>query len=218
MQTETDSAQQSELTKEEVKSFYKQDLPRMIETFFSEPINVTYSLFANRSNKAYLHSLILLVSTGLIYFICIYLMLGRARDYMPFSKILMFGLTPVIFMLLVTALSFGIKSVSGKADFKNELLTGGLCGIPLVGLIVLSLLLKFFNDEELYFMIQRPTAILDSGLLFILLAFYLLLMLINVVQQSLKSSGTKDVISWYASPAVILVAFYITTKISGELF
>jgi hypothetical protein len=78
--------------------------------------------------------------------------------------------------------------------------------------------LKFFNDEELYFMIQRPTAILDSGLLFILLAFYLLLMLINVVQQSLKSSGTKDVISWYASPAVILIAFYITTKISGELF
>jgi len=51
-----------------------------------------------------------------------------------------------------------------------------------------------------------------------LLMFYVLLMMINILQQSLRAAGTKDAWNWYMSPAGIFLASYISYKITAGLF
>jgi hypothetical protein len=38
-------------------------------------------------------------------------------------------------------------------------------------------------------------------------------MMIGVLQQSLTAGGTKDNLAWFVSPAAILLAGYLTSKI-----
>ena len=70
------------------------------------------------------------------------------------------------------------------------------------------------SERDLMSLINNP---MGAGVFATLIFFYLILMLINVFQQSLKSSGTKDAMAWYLSPAAILLAFYVTFKISKGL-
>jgi hypothetical protein len=140
---------------------------------------------------------------------------GEARKYMEFSNFIKISIVPVIMMFVITCLSFVIKSLSGKPNFKNELLTGGICGIPLGLLIPIFLVIKIMASErDLMRLINNP---MGAGVFATMIFFYLILMLINVFQQSLKSSGTKDAMAWYLSPAAILLAFYVTFKISKGL-
>jgi hypothetical protein len=38
-------------------------------------------------------------------------------------------------------------------------------------------------------------------------------MLTNVLQQSLKASGTKDAMAFFLSPASIILSFYLAIKV-----
>ena len=93
----------------------------MVKLFLKEHITGTYSLFENRTENSYFHSIILIATTALLYMIIPYLLLGDARSYIPFSVMIKAGLIPVIFMLVVSVISLIIKSISGRADFKSEL-------------------------------------------------------------------------------------------------
>jgi hypothetical protein len=200
---------------DEVKQFYKGDFKNIFTTVFTNPIQGIYELLEKPSEKAYKQSLILFASIFFLYLVGSYLIVGEARKYMEFSNFIKISIVPVIMMFVITCLSFVIKSLSGKPNFKNELLTGGICGIPLGLLIPILLVIKIMASErDLMRLINNP---MGAGVFATLIFFYLILMLINVFQQSLKSSGTKDAMAWYLSPAAILLAFYVTFKISKGL-
>ena len=200
---------------DEVKQFYKGDFKNIFTTVFTNPIQGIYELLEKPSEKAYKQSLILFASIFFLYFAGSYIIVGEARKYMEFSNFIKISIVPVIIMFVITCLSFVIKSLSGKPNFKNELLTGGICGIPLGLLIPIFLVIKIMASErDLMRLINNP---MGAGVFATLIFFYLILMLINVFQQSLKSSGTKDAMAWYLSPAAILLAFYVTFKISKGL-
>ncbi|HTE01927.1 MAG TPA: hypothetical protein VK668_21710 [Mucilaginibacter sp.] len=206
--------------KEELKNFYKSSLPKILKTIFLEPINGTYALFSNRSEQAYFNSLVLMASTVILYIILPYILMGeQLREVVGFSGAFKTGIGVLIFMLSITVVSFGLKAVSGKPQFKNELLTGGLCGIPLIILLILAFVVKIFAGEDSVSSIMfDPTALLAKAGIVMLLMFYVLLMMINILQQSLRAAGTKDAWNWYMSPAGIFLASYISYKITAGLF
>jgi lysylphosphatidylglycerol synthetase-like protein (DUF2156 family) len=208
------------LNKEELAGFYKKGLPDMVKTIFLQPISGTLSLLSSPSEKTYFQSLVLMGSATLLYIIFPYLILpSQIRDVMGFSVAFKIGIAVLIFMLLVSATAFGIKSISGKADFKNELLTGGLCAIPLTVLLVMILIAKIFiSESDMSELAFSPSAIAGKGAILGLVVFYVLLIFINILQQSLKAGGTKDALAWYLSPLGIMLSFYLTSKIGAAFF
>jgi hypothetical protein len=106
--------------------------------------------------------------------------------------------------------------ISGKASFKNELLTGALCGIPFTALIILLFLFsKIMMDPEMIsgLVYGGYSEIIAKAGFFLLVVFYIILLCINILLQSLRASGTKDALAWYLSPAGIFLAFYFALKI-----
>jgi hypothetical protein len=203
---------------DEFKSFYKGDFKSIMSLFFSSPIDGTRSIFVSRSDKAYTSALILFVSVFLVYFVGTYLAIPEkfkdalGLELMDFIKI---GLLPIVFMLFATLLTFAIKSSSGKPEFKTELLTGGLSGIPMAVLFIFLFGLRFFGEETFGELFRDPQ---DLGTFMVVFLLFIFLMLVNVVQQSLKASGSKDAIAWYASPLVVLLSFYFTYKFVDAIF
>ncbi len=201
---------------DEVKNFYQGDFKEIFFTIFTNPIDGVFLIFKNPSKKAYTQSLILYASIFVLYLIGGYIIAGEMRQYLNFEVFLKTSAILVLFMFTITIIAFGIKSISGTPSFKAELLTGGLCGIPIGILMPLLLLLKFFGSiDNMMSLVNNPA---EAGIFGGLLLFYILLMLINILQQSLKASGTKDALAWYLSPVSILLAMYLTFKVSENMF
>ena len=201
---------------EEFKNFYKADFKIILSTLFKEPIVGSLNLFKSPSEKAYLHSIIMYISVFVLYIIGFYLIIGEMRSYIKLSSIIKASLAPTILMLIITAISFLIKSMSGKSDFKSEMLTGALCGIPIALFLVLLFGIKIFASVDN--VMQLLTNFKKIGVIGFLLIFYIIIMLINILQQSLKSSGTKDNLAFYLSPVSILLAIYVSYEIVDALF
>lgn len=197
---------------DEVKNFYKGDFKDIFVTIFKNPIDGIFIIFKQPSSKAYTQSLILFSSIFILYLVGGYIIVGEARQYLEFGYFIKISLIPVIFMFVITVISFGLKSISGKPNFKAELLTGGLCGFPIGIFMPLLLLIKLFGSvDNIMSLVTNPVKVSIIGGLVLL---YIHLMLINILQQSLKASGTRDAIAWYLSPASVLLAIYLTFKVS----
>jgi hypothetical protein len=201
---------------DEVKTFYQRDFKDLFLAFFQDPVNGLQSIFANPPAKGFTQALIIFGSVFVLYLAGTYLVVGDMRDYMRFSQFLSIALTPVLIMLCIAALSFVCKIIRGKADFKNELLTGALCGLPLGLIIVLALVLRIFGEgiNPLTFF-NSP---LSGGWLMTVALLYFFLMMVNVFQQSLRAAGYRDALAWYLSPVSILIAMYVGMTIVGNLF
>lgn len=204
--------------KDEIKNFYKKDVIEIIKKVFLEPVNGTYSLFANRTEKAFSHSLILMASAAVFSMIFVYFIIpSQVREYAPvFSIMMRAAFFTLVFLFLVSLISFVIKMVSGKASFRNELLTGALCAIPYSAFVFLLFLFsKIMMNAETFSSIAfgNYMNIISQAGIFLVFVFYIVLLCINILLQSLRASGTKDALAWYLSPAAIFIAFYFTIKI-----
>ncbi|MBS1642264.1 MAG: hypothetical protein JST94_03180 [Bacteroidetes bacterium] len=202
--------------KEKITGFYKKNLPEILKTFFTEPIAGNYSLLSSKNDNNFFSAMILIISTAVLYILLPYLMLGDAREYVGFGTMLKIGICVALLLIIITALVFSIKSISGKPVFKNELLTGALCGIPLSFLLLIIFILKLFskNLDPQRLAMGDIDSLQSVGVVASLIVLYVFLMLINTIQQSLKSGGTKDALAWYLSPVTILLAIYITIKLA----
>lgn len=199
----------------EVKQFYSNDFKALFMAFFTSPFEGVFSIFKNPSEKSFIHSIILYASVFLLYFLGTYLLAGEMREYMSFSAFLNIGLMPVLIMLCLSGLSFAIKAISGRANFRSELLTGALCGIPLGLIVPLSLVAKIFGSSaDVMMLIQNP---MGAGMFMGLIVLYLLLMMINVFNQSVKAGGAKDLMAWYLSPLAVLFSFYIAFNVISNV-
>lgn len=202
---------------DEVKSFFTKNLLWIIKDIFTQPIKGTFGIFTNAGNEAYKHGLILVGTTIVFYILIPYLMAGSdIRTYIGFGTFLKLGLSAGLVLLIISCLTFGIKAASGKPDFKKELLTGGICGIPMMILILVIGIFMLSNKDSLS--VIDPQSLFRQGIFSAIILLYLLLMLFNIVQQSFKASGTNDALSWYLSPLVICTGFYIGVKIATSLF
>lgn len=207
------------IEKEALKQFYKQDLPGLVRTTLFRPVDGVYGLFVNRSPKSYFHALVLIGSAAVFCMLFTLLSLPSAAwDLLPwFSIMLRAGFFAVILLLLISAVSFGIKLISGKPDFRQELLTGGLCAIPLALLmVILFITFRLVLDEEAISGLVFggfQSLIRQAGMMALLL-FYVFLMFINILQQSLRASGSGDGLRWYLAPLGVLLAFYLTYQIA----
>lgn len=188
-----------------VSNFFKDDFKEMFMVFFTNPTDGHLKNFKKSSDKALLEAGILMGSVFVIYFICMMIMVGTSSMGALFKV----SLIPIIMMLLISVFSFAIKSASGKPDFKQELLTGGLCGIPLGMGVILAMILNFVTDGGSS-VAMNP---IGGGVAGMIILVYLLLMMIGVFQQSLKAAGSNDTLSWFASPAAIILAGYLTSQI-----
>ena len=201
---------------DDVKAFYTSDFKDIVFTFFKNPINGILQIFENPSKKAYSHALILYASVAVLYVIGGLLLAGDRRGYMDFADYLKIALFPVLTMLGISILSFGVKSVTGQINIKDELLTGALCGIPLGLLIPGMLIAKILGTDNVLMFLMNPSS--GGGIIVLLLFLYVFLMMINVFQQSLKSAQSNDTLAWYLSPLCVSMAVYLASKISMNLF
>lgn len=203
---------------DEIKNFYKKDILSIIRKVFLQPVDGTYSLFVNKSANVFIQSLILIASAGVISMLLILAIIpSELRAYIPwFSIMTRAAVFTIIFLLLVSAYSFGVKMVSGKPDFKSELLTGALVGIPFSATVILVFLFsKMMLNEDIIsnVMMGGYSELISKAGIFLLFFLYTHLLCFNILLQSLRSSGTKDALAWYLSPIGIFLAYYITIKI-----
>ncbi|MEH6680817.1 MAG: hypothetical protein V7724_09730 [Sediminicola sp.] len=218
-ETLNESKTSSFLDRENLLEFYKHNLPGLLRTVFTNPISGVYELFAQPLRISYQNTLLMMGSTVLLYVLAPILVIpSQFRSYLGISVYIKTGMVALIFMMVLSGISFGIKSISGRPSFKKELLTGALSGIGLVLLLVTMLLIKILVGDIDAFELMNPTALVDRAGLMIVFVLYVFLFLVNVLQQSLKASGTKDGLCWYISPLGIIFAFYVTAKIVKALF
>ena len=197
---------------DEIKSFFTNRFKTIFVTFFVSPIDGVRNMFSAPSEKVYIESLMLFGYAFVVYLLGFYILIPD----MPGSLYVKLALTPLIYMLITAVLAYAVKKQSGTPNFKNELQVGGVSGIPLSLLVLVALILKFtLSSRAMQSIMQEPQKV---GLFGGFSLLYVLLMLINTFQHSLKSAGTKDSIAWYASPACVLVSFYITGKIAFNIF
>jgi hypothetical protein len=209
------NAQPKSTLAEQVTHFYSGDFKTMFFTFFKDPISGIQTIFQNPSDKSYTHALILYASVAVLYLVGTFLLAGDVREYMNLSSYLKITLFPVLTMLAISVLSFAVKSLAGKINLKDELLTGALCGIPL-GLMIPGLLVtKLLGTDNVLSLLMQPSG---GSIFFILLFLYVFLMLVNVFQQSLKSAKANDTLAWYVSPLCIALSVYLASKVSENLF
>ena len=101
----------SEFT-DEVKSFYTGTFPALIKKFFKDPLHGIRQIFEKATEQGFMNSLILYGSVFVLYLVSMLILESR----MGFANALKSSLMPVIMMFMVTAVSFGIKSISGKPN------------------------------------------------------------------------------------------------------
>jgi len=210
------TSKQHESLGSNISSFYSNDLKGIINAFFFNPIDGIRKIFINNNPDSVKNSMILYGSVFLFYMIGTYLILGSISSYMSIGDFIKIGLSPVIFMFITTLISFIIKSFSKNTNFQEELLTGAICGIPITLNIIMLFILKIFAERNLRDLLDGDFQ--RIGFIAFLLFFYILLMLINVFQQSLKASGSKDGASWYLSPVSIIIALYFTFLITKNFY
>ncbi|PKP26475.1 MAG: hypothetical protein CVU03_02755 [Bacteroidetes bacterium HGW-Bacteroidetes-2] len=219
METTESNLQEEKLNfnKENIKVFYKNELPQILKKVLLNPTHGAYSLFANSSLFSYRNTLLLMLSIALLYFIAPYLLVGSAiRSFMSFSVLMKSSIAATIFMIVSSGIAFGIKTLNGKPKFKNELLTGALCGLGLVLLLIMLLVVRIIASEiNIYDLMNISRLINNAGFLLIIVV-YIFLFMITIFQQSLLANGTKPALSWYISPLAIMAAFYITFKVLKE--
>jgi len=207
----TGSAESSSISDftNEVKNFYSGKFPAMLGKFFKNPIYGIREIFEKSTSQGYLNSLILFGSVFILYILGVFLLESKFN----FKMILRLSLVPVVFMFFVTLISFGIKSISGKPDFKSELLTGGLCGIPLSIFLLFLIISKMFTGDSFF----MSSLIGGLGLIGNAIFIYMIIMMVNVLQQSLLAAKTKETFAWYIAPVGIVLAGWLANKVVSNL-
>ncbi|ANI90031.1 hypothetical protein A9P82_12510 [Arachidicoccus ginsenosidimutans] len=198
---------------EEVKEFLKQGFLPLVRKIIFRPTELQ-SEFSENDNSV--KSIVMIIICGVLYAILPYIFVGRVRQYLGFKYFLQLGLLTIIILLLISIFTWLLKLAKGKSmSFKVELLSGGLCAIPLIVLLVVSCILSLFGTDIFS---AGISALYNGSWLFSLIGLYCLLLMINIFYQSLCSGGYKPNAAWYLAPVGILLAFYIAFKIAYSLF
>ncbi len=207
---------------EEVKDFIKTKFLSIVKKIIAQPIGGSFEIFVTPDKNKQTKALSLLGLGFVITLLLLYLGTpGNVRSYIEFSAFLKASLAVTVVLLLISIFSLLVKIISGvKTSFGDELLTGGICTIPLCLFFLLMFIISLFTNNNSFSYFGGDYSSILSGGSFIVLAavIYLFLYLVTIVQQSLRASKVNDASSWYLSPLIIVLAFYIVGKIGAGMF
>ena len=171
--------------------------------------------FADKTKTSVNISLSLYILVFVVYIFGVALLAGDNADKFDLVDYFKVGTMPVLVMLVISVMSFILKSIFGKTEFKEELITGGVSGIPIVLLMSGFVFLSFFKKNLISKVMGDP---FDLGVIAVLVFFYLFLLMINVFKQSLRANGLKDSLAFFVSPISIFMSFYLAYQIGIKLF
>lgn len=197
---------------EKVTGFFKNTFFGIVKSILTRPIQGTFEVFSKTNNDSYSHAIILIGTTGITFFILPLIFFNKYLGNQGAGMFFRLGIIISLILIIISGLTYIVKALSGQPDFRKELLTGGICGIPL---IIWAIYSCFFGSSVLagFNIFSNLSGIgFGAGIL----AMFLILFLFNIVQQSLKSSNTNDAISWYISPIIIILSFYLGLKIGAS--
>lgn len=199
------------LDKEQVAEFY-QNFPGLLKQVFLRPIDGLRELFAGSGGKSFFQG-ILLIATTVVLTLLVALVLGGAG----MAAALKASVVVALILLAISGATFGVKAVMGQnADFSNEILVGGICGIGYsVALLLIAFLSLLDNTLMLRLMMAGPGG---GGLVVTLIVIYVFIFLINAITQSLKAGKVPDVAAFYLAPTIFVVANYLVIKLAAAIF
>lgn len=219
--TQTTVAQNNK-TVEDVKDFIRTKLITIVKKIIAQPINGSYEVFITPDKNKSTNAISLLGVGFVATLILLYLSTpSTMRSYIEFSYFIKASFIVIIILFLISVCTFIVKSSSGsKVSFGEEMLTGGICAIPVILFLILSLILSIIASDSSFNLLEgNYRNLLSSGGIIVLVAVvYLFLYLVTIIQQSLKSSKVSDALNWYITPIIIVAAFYVGGKIGVALF
>ena len=193
----------------------QKELSRIFSVIFKDPTDGLKMYFADKTKTSVNISLSLYILVFVVYIFGSALLFGDDADNIDLVDYFKVGTMPVLVMLVISVMSFILKSIFGKTEFRDELITGGVSGIPIVLLMCGLVFLSFFTKNLIRKVMQDP---FDLGVIAVLLFFYIFILMINVFMQSLRANGLKDSVAFFLSPISIFMSFYVAYKIGIELF
>ena len=196
-------------SKEAAKKFLSEGFGPLIRKVFFQPLELNQEF---KQTDPQVKTTVLVLLAGILFTFIPYLIVGSARRFLGFRFFLQIGITVMVALILIGVLTYCIKKIHHKqVEFANELLTGALCALPLIVLlIVVSLLSLLFSRQNF---IGSFTNIFISGTLPSIFSVYAFFLMITICFQSLRSVYIKANAAWYLSPAIILLGFYLALKI-----
>ncbi len=179
--------------------FEIQNLTEIFIRFFKEPLDGVSTLLKNSSVNSFTNTIILYAATAILFF---------AGGVINFGKYgLLYFLFPLLGMIFISLFTFLIKLFVNKPDLKEEFFTGAVCAIPYLLLIALTLISKLFGTT-----VRGPFGFGSYTMAMIVFSFFIIL-LVNVVQQSLRSSSIKDAVAWYMAPVVVFLSYFLSNEL-----
>ena len=193
----------------------QKELSRIFSVIFKDPTDGLKMYFADKTKTSVNISLSLYILVFVVYIFGSALLFGDYADNIDLVDYFKVGTMPVLVMLVISVMSFILKSIFGKTEFKDELITGGVSGIPIVLLMSGFVFLSFFTKNLIRKVMQDP---FDLGVIAVLVFFYIFILMINVFKQSLRANGLKDSLAFFVSPISIFMSFYLAYQIGIKLF
>ena len=193
----------------------QKEVSRIFSVIFKDPTDGLKMYFADKTKTSVNVLFILYILVFVVYIFGSALLFGNRADNIDLDVYFKIGTMPVLVMLVISVMSFILKSIFGKTEFRDELITGGVSGIPIVLLMCGLVFLSFFTKNLIRKVMQDP---FDLGVIAVLVFFYIFILMINVFMQSLRANGLKDSVAFFLSPISIFMSFYVAYKIGIELF
>lgn len=180
-------------------AFEIKNLLEIFARFFKEPFDGVTTILKNKEINTFNHTIIIYAATVLLFF---------AGGLITFGKFgLLYFLLPLIGMILISLLTFLLKLFVIKPDIKEEFFTGSVCAIPYLLLLTLTLISKLFGTT-----VRGPFGFGSYTMSMIVFSFFVVL-LFNVVQQSLRTASVKDRLAWYMAPIVVFLSYFLSYEI-----
>ena len=193
----------------------QKEVSRIFSVIFKDPTDGLKMYFADKTKTSVNVLFILYILVFVVYIFGSALLFGNRADNIDLDVYFKIGTMPVLVMLVISVMSFILKSIFGKTEFRDELITGGVSGIPIVLLMCGLVFLSFFTKNLIRKVMQDP---FDLGVIAVLVFFYIFILMINVFKQSLRANGLKDSLAFFLSPISIFMSFYVAYQIGIELF
>jgi hypothetical protein len=209
--------QETTNTSSDIVAFFKEDLLKIFLAIFKNPISGLADYYQNKAKNGLMGSILLIAIAVFLFIFGSYVGMGDFKfQFVPFKYYIFIGLVPILIVGFISVFTFLTKSFIAKADFKKEFEMASfqavLLSIFMILIILLVLMAKRFN----------PLTSLGQmnfiGVMYLLFVFYLLLLMISMVKQTLTLEKVNPVLTWYVSPAIILLSVYLSGLIIKALF
>ena len=194
---------------EDAKKFLAEGFLPLLKKVFFQPLELNQEFKQGNTQP---QTAVLVLLAGIITTLLPYLSIGKSgRLFIQFKFFLRAGIAVMLTLIIIGILCWGIKKLFQKStEFQKELFTGALCAFPLTVVVILICLLNLIFSG--YNFLGGITYILNGPISSIICVYGFFLM-ITICFQSLRSVYIKANTAWYLSPAIVMVAIYLSYKI-----